>query len=452
MQFFLKPILILVLAFGLAPYGSAQVKFNELRFITEEYPPYNYTEDGQLKGIAVDLLERAFALDGQRLDRTTIEVLPWARGYETTLFTPNTVLFSTTRTDTRESLFQWVGPISSDKVVLLAKKSRNIQINSLDDLKRDDLQIVVIHEDIGAQRLKELDVDPSRIHMAINNSSALAMLNANRVDLWAYGEDVAFWLMKKGGYDPNEFEAVFTLSEAYLYYALNIDTSTALVTGLQNAVDLAKEDLPQVRFLTENYPPFNYLNELGEVVGSATQLLQKVAKQIGLEVEFQLLPWARALTEAQMHENTCVYSTTRTPEREELFLWIGPLFSNSWAAYTVTSSNIQASQLDDIAELRVGSSREDAIADYLQDLGYELMLASYDMDNLARLKTGLIDVWVTSTETVEYLQEQGEPPLNQLFVFEESHLYLACNPSMPASMQRLIQVTLNSILQAPVIR
>jgi len=42
---------------------------DKLRFITEEYPPYNYVENGRLQGLAVELLERAFALDGLQLDR-----------------------------------------------------------------------------------------------------------------------------------------------------------------------------------------------------------------------------------------------------------------------------------------------------------------------------------------------------------------------------------------------
>lgn len=425
----------------------AQADLDKLRFITEEYPPYNYAENGRLQGIAVELLERAFALEGKQLDRESIELLPWARGYETVLNTPDSVLFSTTRTDARESLFQWAGPISADRVVLMARKSSAIQIDSIDAINQSDLQIAVIHEDIGAQRLRELGVDPARIHTAINNTSALAMLDANRVDLWAYGEDVAYWLMDTRGYERQEFEAVYTLNEAYLYFALNPETDPELTAQLQAAVNKASGELSQLRLVTEEYPPYNYLNEQGEVRGTATQLLKSLFERIGLDAEFQLLPWARALTEAQMRENTCVYSTTRTPERDPLFKWIGPLLSNQWGAFSLASASLEANSLDDLSELRIGSFREDAVGKYVQDQGHSLILATTDHENLDRLSADLIDVWITGVASADYLAEQQGIALKKLFIFNEVPLYLACHKSLSSHQQQLMQTTLETLLQ-----
>lgn len=425
----------------------AHADLDKLRFITEEYPPYNYAENGKLQGIAVELLERAFLLDGRQLDRDSIEVLPWARGYETVLNTPNSVLFSTTRTDTRESLFQWAGPISAARVVLMARKANAIQIDSIDALNQSGLQIAVIHEDIGAQRLQELGVDPTRIHTAFNNTSALTMLDANRVDLWAYGEDVAFWLMDTRGYDRQEFEAVYTLSEASLYFALNADTDPSLTAQLQASIDSAKDAMPPLRLVTEEYPPYNYIDDQGEIQGTATQLLKKVLQRSGFEAEFQLLPWARSLTEAQMRENTCVYSTTRTPERESQFMWIGPLLSTQWGAFSLASSPLDAGNLDDLSGLRIGSFRQDAVGNYVQDQGHSLILATTDRENLDRLSADLIDVWVTGVASAEYLAEQQGTALNRLFVFNEVPLYLACHKTLSPHLQQRMQSTLEAILK-----
>lgn len=420
---------------------------DKLRFITEEYPPYNFAENGSLQGIAVELLERAFSLEGKQLDRDSIELLPWARGYETVLNTPNSVLFSTTRTNARESLFQWAGPISADRVVLMARKSSSIQIDSIESINQSDLRIAVIHEDIGAQRLLELGIDPARIQTAINNTSALAMLDANRVDLWAYGEDVAFWLMDTRGYDRQEFESVYTLSEAYLYYALNPETDPDLTAQLQIALNIASGELSKLRLVTEEYPPYNYIDEQGEFRGTATQLLKRLLDRSGLEAEFQLLPWARALSEAQLRENTCVYSTTRTPERENQFKWIGPLLSNQWAAFSLASSSIEANNLDELTGLRIGSFREDAVGQYVQDQGHSLILATTDNENLDRLNADLIDVWITGVASADYLAEQQEIALNKLFVFNEVPLYLACHTMLPSYQQQLMQTTLETLLQ-----
>lgn len=64
-----------------------------LTFITEAYPPYNFSDDNILRGIAVDLLVIASQNTEQPVQRGQIRLMPWARAYRTTLDTPNSVLF-----------------------------------------------------------------------------------------------------------------------------------------------------------------------------------------------------------------------------------------------------------------------------------------------------------------------------------------------------------------------
>lgn len=227
---------LLVILF-LAPIHGVASELDRLTFITEHYPPYNYLEEGELKGSSVRILKTMLEEAGSATKANEIRVLPWARGYDTTLLTPNTVLFSTTRTSAREDLFRWVGPLAAGRVVLLARKDSGISIESLDALQNGNFSIVVIGEDIGAHMLKESDVDAARLHTAVNNESAMNMLVANRVSLWAYGEDVAHWLLRKHGHDPEDFETVYVLSEDPLYFAINRDTDPAVVDRLQELLD-----------------------------------------------------------------------------------------------------------------------------------------------------------------------------------------------------------------------
>jgi len=46
------------------------------------------------------------------------------------------MVFSTTRTESRENLFKWVGPIATATVGVIAKKDNYIKINSIDDLNK----------------------------------------------------------------------------------------------------------------------------------------------------------------------------------------------------------------------------------------------------------------------------------------------------------------------------
>ncbi|WP_240936234.1 substrate-binding periplasmic protein [Billgrantia bachuensis] len=423
-----------------------------LTFITEEYPPYNYRHNDRLEGISIELLERIFAETDTALSRDDVLYYPWARGYDTALSEPGTVLFSTTRTEQREELFQWVGPIATDRVTLIARRDSGIKLNDIEDAIAGGYRIAIIREDIGDQRLQEAGVPESQVHAAISNVSALRMLERGRVDLWAYGEDVAFWLMQEEGLPTTDFVPALTISESDLYYALHRDTDPLLVERMQMALDRLREqgvvsDIlgGTIAFNTEEYPPYNYQDDDGRVTGNATELLRAALDDAELAADFRLLPWARALTEAQLRERHCVYSTTRTPERESLFTWVGPLVSSTWAAFALEEAGIEADSLADLAELRVGSFRKDAVGQYVANQGVPIVVASAERENVGRLRAGLIDAWVTGEQTAWLLAEEADLPLRRLFSFNEVDLYLACHPSVPDHFIARLQAALDRV-------
>jgi ABC-type amino acid transport substrate-binding protein len=82
-----------------------------------------------------------------------IKVQPWASGYVLAQEKKNTVLFSTTRTQTRENLFKWADPINPTRVSVVTKKDRNIKISSFDDFAA--YKIGAARQDIGELLLKK---------------------------------------------------------------------------------------------------------------------------------------------------------------------------------------------------------------------------------------------------------------------------------------------------------
>lgn len=207
----------------------------QLEFYTEEYPPYNYTEGEQLTGIAVDLLEEGAKQVGASIKRGEIQVQPWPRAYRSTLIKPNAVLFSTTRTEIREPVFQWVGPIGVTRVVVLAKKERAYQIKAPVDLAQ--YRIGVVRDDVGQQLLLELGTPRDSMAESSLPETLAKQLAKNRIDLWAYEERVAQWWLKSTGYDAEEYEVVYVLSEGELYYAFNLQVAEQSVSLLQEGID-----------------------------------------------------------------------------------------------------------------------------------------------------------------------------------------------------------------------
>ncbi len=231
--------LVVCLVIALMPSGVFAQSIDDLILMTEQYPPYNLEVDGKPQGIAVDTLVLMLQNVGSKLTRKNIKVLPWARGYKSVQSQPYTCLFSTTRTKERENLFKWVGPVGINKIVLTAKKERNIKINSPEDLKK--YRIGVISEDVAEQLLAELGIskyDMDRVPQTILN---IRKLNVGRIDLWGYGEDVAKWEIKTHGFDPGDYETAYVLKSKELYFAFNKETSDALIQKLQKALDEVKK-------------------------------------------------------------------------------------------------------------------------------------------------------------------------------------------------------------------
>ena len=237
----LRAILAAAASFLLVPGSSRAQSLDELNFITEDYPPFNFERGGRRMGSAVDLLHEMLAAAGATKTREDVRVWPWARAYETALREKNTVLFSTTRTEERENLFKWVGPIVPSRIVLTAKKTRRIRINAPADLNRMNLRIGVVREDIGGRLLEKMGVQTEKMLQANSGMSVAKMLQAERVDLCAYGARVILWNLKELGYPSGDYEEVFTLAESQQYYfAVNRDTDDTLVAKLQAALDEVK--------------------------------------------------------------------------------------------------------------------------------------------------------------------------------------------------------------------
>ncbi len=222
----------------LIPSFTVASELDQLDFITEFYPPYNFKQDGEVKGIAVDLLLAATEKSSSSLSAEKIKVIPWPRAYKMAILGPKVVLFSTTRTDEREQKFNWVGPIMPTRIVLLAKKSNSIVINSPNDISK--YVVGAIPNDIGDQLVKKTGIKSSSITHIATAESLAKMLAVGRIKLWAYEENVARWVIKQAGLDNNDFESVYTLKDSDLYYAFSKDIDKETQDALQKSIDEVK--------------------------------------------------------------------------------------------------------------------------------------------------------------------------------------------------------------------
>jgi polar amino acid transport system substrate-binding protein len=209
----------------------------ELHFITEELPPNNYTENGQIKGISVDLLKEIWKRNGKPAQ--PIKVLPWSQGYDLILNKPGTVLFSMARLGTRENVFKWAGPVVSMRFVLFAKKGK-IKPESLRNMKQFRFGAIV--NEAGEFLLLEQGVPTQNIDRSATNAKMVKKLANGKIDMIAFSELATQELFDKKGLDPRQFEAVGTLSGSSLWYAFHKDIPNDVVELYQKTLDAIKAD------------------------------------------------------------------------------------------------------------------------------------------------------------------------------------------------------------------
>lgn len=236
-----RKLVLLGLLLLCVQHVGAQSNIDNFLLLTEEYPPLNFAKNGKLQGISIEAMNLMLKSVGakKRVEETLL--WPWARSYETVLKQKNSALYVMGRTEARDKLFKWVGPVLPSRIVLLARRDKHLKVNSIQELNQKNLRIGVVREDIGEQMLLKKGLNPEKI-VERNNSSlnTAKMLDADRLDLWAYEEIVAYWKLRELGLSPDDFEVVYTLLEQQYYFAFNKDTDDALIQKLQRALDELK--------------------------------------------------------------------------------------------------------------------------------------------------------------------------------------------------------------------
>jgi polar amino acid transport system substrate-binding protein len=243
-----KNILLLILLFIISNLfvcpgpATASESIQEIQFMTENYPPFNYIEDNKIKGIFVEVLMAVSRQMESPLGWDRISVLPRDKGYQSLSAGGKKCLFGTARTKERETVFKWAGPVAHNRIVLIAKAGSDIRINSIDRIR--SLKTGVVKDDIAEKILLEADLPPEGLSRAFGGSAAMELLqdlNTGMIDVWAQGDLPARWLIKKTALAPRDFKTLYVLREEQMYFAFSNDVSNGFISVFQRALDRVKK-------------------------------------------------------------------------------------------------------------------------------------------------------------------------------------------------------------------
>jgi len=215
---------------------------DEVRIVTEEYPPYNMTRGGAVTGLSTDVLRAALAAVGLR---GTPQVMPWARAYDTALNGHSVLIYSIARSAQREKLFKWVGAVAPTHWYLMSLSTRHLQLKSLEDARR--YQIATVNDEASEQMLiAEHFVIGANLQSSGKYALSYEKLKEGRVDLWATTDLNAYYLARQAGDDPARLLehslALRELDGDGLAIAFSANTPDELVERVRKGLEIVKKN------------------------------------------------------------------------------------------------------------------------------------------------------------------------------------------------------------------
>jgi polar amino acid transport system substrate-binding protein len=212
------------------PLCATQPK--DIIYMTEDYPPENYLEQGVLKGYAVEILKAIWKR--MEVPEMPIHVVPWSRGYKLVQDEPNHMLFAMARTPERENLFKWVGPIYHADMILFSLKNKNFKINNINDAKK--YRIGVLRKDIGESILKDAGFSGDSLSSVNTVSQLIQMLETGHIEMIFTTEASIKRVLFKNKSLNLKYKPVFLVEEMNVFYAFNRSTDDAVITTFQKAL------------------------------------------------------------------------------------------------------------------------------------------------------------------------------------------------------------------------
>ncbi len=224
-----------------------------------------------------------------------------------------------------------------------------------------------------------------------------------------------------------------------------------LVAGSTSHAGDAAPETQTLHLFTEPFPPFSmtvngatYAATADQVTGFAAETFKALMQRANVPATMQLVPWKRAYAQALENPHHGVFPTFRTPEREALFQWVGPLVENNWVLMARADSPIELASLAEAGKYRIGAYLGDSLAEYLESQGLALDYVTNDVLNVRKLGRGRIDLWpVVQTAATPPLAVQEGVAVREVFTFKRTAMALALHrstdPALIARLQRTLQ-------------
>lgn len=194
----------------------------------------------------------------------------------------------------------------------------------------------------------------------------------------------------------------------------------------------------------------------GKVVGSSTLLLKEILAKTGHTINdntIHLTSWARGYNEVMQTPNTILYSMARTPERENLFKWVGPIGQLTIGLIAKKEKNVVIRDSSDLSKYKIAVMHNTAAESLLLNAGVaseSLERFSNSTSQLKKLCEGRVDTMAFGIEGMFTMLKDAkiDPQLYEVaYVLKTSDLYFAFHKETSDEIIKELNEVLKSLKQ-----
>jgi polar amino acid transport system substrate-binding protein len=224
-------ILAVFLVLALTACSDTSFTHRTLHILTEEFPPFNYSENGQISGQSTEIVR---AISEKTGEKPGFEILPWSQAYDQAQKEDLTALYSISRLAERETLFKWVGPIGNEDNCFYVRRDSNSSVKNLDEAKKAG-SIAVYKNDSNQLYLSGLGF--TNLDINSNDAECLKNLVDGKVEMWLGPVKALPYIARTAGVDPAALKSLFSVRNINWYIAFNKKTPDDMITAWQKALD-----------------------------------------------------------------------------------------------------------------------------------------------------------------------------------------------------------------------
>ena len=181
--------------------------------------------------------------------------------------------------------------------------------------------------------------------------------------------------------------------------------------------------------------------------GIATEQVEAIFSLANIDYEMRVFPWARSYNKALTEANTCVFTTSHTPERSKLFKWVEPLSLNMSILVKSKQSSVSVRTIDEAMKYRIGIQNEDVAGTYLKNRGFISLDSAANADqSILKLLAGRVDMVALAESRYLTMVKQGQPIEKVIDIFALK-MGLACNRQVEDQTINKLQKALDKLIQ-----